>query len=156
MLLCAHWPSEFSDSNLNQRPNSFDPSWKGINLLFFSCCPFSGWYSPPQSPSGHFQIYGLWSTIFWTTDCYLLDIGQHSLFKPLTIRGNEKENRSFANKALNAINLDNILHHKSVKAMVPPYFKDQSVPIISYSYSSSIAPKIFNNKRVLQDFSIKI
>jgi hypothetical protein len=52
------------------------------------------------------------------------------------------ENRSFANKALDAINLDNIVHHKSVKAMVPPYFKDQSLPIISYSYSSSIAPKI--------------
>jgi hypothetical protein len=53
------------------------------------------------------------------------------------MRGNEPENRNFlplffANKGLDAINLGNILHHKSVKAMVPPYFKDHSVPIISY------------------------
>jgi len=26
--------------------------------------------------------------------------------------------------------------------MVPPYFKDQLVPVISYSYNSPIAPKI--------------
>jgi hypothetical protein len=38
--------------------------------------------------------------------------------------------------------------------MVPPYFKDQYNPISSYSYSSPIAPKIFNHKRVLQDFGI--
>jgi hypothetical protein len=55
---------------------------------------------------------------------------------------------------LDAINLGNILHHKSTKAMVPPYFKDQYNPISSYSYSSPIAPKIFNHKRVLQDFGI--
>jgi hypothetical protein len=88
-----------------------------------------------------------------------LDIGQHRLFKQVTMRGNEHENRNFlplffANKGLDAINLGNILHHKSVKAMVPPYFKDHSVPIISYSYTSPIASNIFNYKRLLQDFSI--
>jgi hypothetical protein len=60
----------------------------------------------------------------------------------------------FANKGLDAINLDNILRHKSVKAMVPPYFKDQSVSIISYSTISPIAPTICNYRHVLQDFSI--
>ena len=34
------------------------------------------------------------------------------------------------------------------------YSKDQSAPIISYSYSSPIAPTLFNYKRVLQDCSI--
>jgi len=34
--------------------------------------------------------------------------------------------------------------------MVQPYFKDQSVPIISYSYASPI----FNYIHVLQDLSI--
>ena len=38
--------------------------------------------------------------------------------------------------------------------LVPPYSKDQSVHIISYSYASPIAPNIINYKRVLQDFSI--
>ena len=50
--------------------------------------------------------------------------------------------------------MGNILHHKSVKAMFPPYFIYQSVSITSHSYSSFIAPKIFNYKRVLQDFGI--
>ena len=89
----------------------------------------------------------------------ILDIGHHRLFKPVEARGNEKENRSFlplyfANKGLDAINLGNILHHKSVRSKVPPYFKDQSVPIISYTYTSTIAPKIFNYRRVLQNLSI--
>jgi hypothetical protein len=69
----------------------------------------------------------------------------------------ENENRPFlppffANKGLAGINLGNILHHKSVKAMVPPYFKDHSVPIISYSYTSHTAHKILNYKRALQEF----
>ena len=76
----------------------------------------------------------------------------------MTIRGNEKKTKPFptlfSNKGLDAINLGNIQHHESVKAMVPPLFKDQSAPIISYSYSSPIAPTIFNYKRVLQDCSI--
>jgi hypothetical protein len=76
----------------------------------------------------------------------------------VTIRGNEKENKPFppffSYKDLDAINLGNIQHHESVKVMVPPLFKDQSAPIISYSYSSPIAPTLFNYKRVLQDCSI--
>jgi hypothetical protein len=38
---------------------------------------------------------------------------------------------SFANKGIDGINLGNILHHKSVKSKIPPYLKDQSVPIVS-------------------------
>jgi len=38
-----------------------------------------------------------------------------------------------------SINLGNILHHKSVKFKIPPYFKDQSVPIISYAYTIPVA-----------------
>ena len=89
----------------------------------------------------------------------ILDIGRFRLFKPVLTHETESEKRSFlplffANKGLDAINLGNILHHKSVKSKVPPYFKDQSVPIISYTYTSPIAPKIFNHKRVLQDLNI--
>ena len=36
---------------------------------------------------------------------------------------------------------------------IPAYFKNQSPPIISYSYSSPIAPKIFNYKNVLQELN---
>jgi hypothetical protein len=50
---------------------------------------------------------------------------------------------SFAN---DDINLDNILHHKSVESKIPPYLKDQFVPIISYDYTRPIASKCFNYK----------
>jgi len=60
-----------------------------------------------------------YSTLYKLT-AIILDIGQHKLSKPVTIRGNEKENRPslpffFANKCMDAIHLINILHHKSVR-----------------------------------------
>ena len=66
----------------------------------------------------------------------ILDIAHHRLFKPVSITENQKEKRSFlklnfANKGLDAINLSNILHTKNVRSKVPPYFKDQTVPLIS-------------------------
>jgi hypothetical protein len=62
-------------------------------------------------------------------------ISHHRLFKPVGIKTDEIDKRSilkfsFANKGIDAINLDNIPHHKSVKYKIPLYFKDQSVPII--------------------------
>jgi hypothetical protein len=52
------------------------------------------------------------------------------------------------------INLGNIIHHKSVKSKIPPYFKDQSVPLISYVYIRPIASKMFNYKHVLLHHNI--
>jgi len=67
----------------------------------------------------------------------VLDIAGHRLFKPVGIF----LKLSFANKGLYGINLGNILHHKSVKYKIPPYFKDQSGPIISYAYTIPIVSK---------------
>ena len=53
----------------------------------------------------------------------------------------------FRNKGLVAVNISNILNHKKVTSTIPAYFKNKSPPIISYSYSSPIAPKIFNSKK---------
>jgi hypothetical protein len=39
------------------------------------------------------------------------------------------------NKGINAINISNILNRKEVVKEIPPYFKNQSVPIVSYSYT---------------------
>jgi hypothetical protein len=52
----------------------------------------------------------------------------------------------FANKGIEAINISNILNRKEVVKEIPPYFKNQSVPIVSYSYTNSIDRKIFNYK----------
>jgi hypothetical protein len=65
----------------------------------------------------------------------VLDIAGHRPFKPVGIKKDEIDKRSFlklsfANKGLGGINLGNILHHKFNKSKIPPYFKAQSVPII--------------------------
>ena len=85
-----------------------------------------------------------------------MDIEGHILFKPDGIKKEEIVKRpflelSFANKGLDDIYLGNILHHKSVKSKIPPYFKDQSVPLISYAYIIPIASTNFNYKHVLHD-----
>ena len=84
----------------------------------------------------------------------VLDIAQYRLFKPTQTGPNEEETRSFLkihfkNKDLDAINLSNILHHKKVTSTIPAYFKPRQ-PLISYSYTTPIASKIFN---ALQDFT---
>ena len=42
------------------------------------------------------------------------------------------------------------------KSKIPPYFKDQSVPIISYVYTRPIASKKKNYKHVLHDWGFQI
>jgi hypothetical protein len=54
----------------------------------------------------------------------VLDIAGHRLFKPVGIKKDEIDKRSFlklsfANKDLDGINLGNTLHHKSVKSKIP-------------------------------------
>jgi hypothetical protein len=49
----------------------------------------------------------------------------------------------------------NILNRKEVVKEIPPYFKNQSVPIVSYSYTNSIGRKMFNYKETLQDINIE-
>jgi hypothetical protein len=52
-------------------------------------------------------------------------------------------------------NISNILNRKEVVKEIPPYFKNQSVPIVSYSYTNSIGRNIFNYKEALQDINIE-
>ena len=61
----------------------------------------------------------------------------------------------FANKGLDALKIFNILNNKNIKSKIPPYFTDQSTPIISYTYSRSIASKIFNYKKSLREVDFK-
>ena len=66
-----------------------------------------------------------------------------------------KRNRPFlkiklANKSIDALNFSNILNQKSVQSNIPPYFQNKESPCISYSYTRSVASKIFNYKRSLQ------
>ena len=74
----------------------------------------------------------------------VMEIASRRLCKPVGINKDEIDKRSFlklafANKCLDAIKLGDIFHHKSVKSKIPPYFKDQPVPIITYAYIIPIA-----------------
>jgi ERCC4-related helicase len=58
-------------------------------------------------------------------------------------------------RVLSNINISNILNRKEIVKEIPPYLKNQSVPIVSYSYTNSIGRKIFNYKEALQDINIE-
>ena len=59
----------------------------------------------------------------------------------------------FINKGIDAVNLPSILRSKSVTETVPTYFKEKEPPIISYTYTKTIASKIFNFSSTLSDFN---
>ena len=90
----------------------------------------------------------------------ICDVASFRLFKPVRSEPLHDNNRKFlhipfANKGIDAINISNILNRKEVVKEIPPYFKNQSVPIVSYSYTNSIGRKIFNYKEALQDINIE-
>ena len=60
----------------------------------------------------------------------------------------------FANKGIDALNIGNILNHKEVTKHIPAYFKYQTTPKISYTYTRSVASKLFNYKETIRDFNI--
>ena len=86
----------------------------------------------------------------------ILDISSNRLFIAVSVCDNtETKNRpflkiKFANKVIDALNFSNILNQKSVQSNIPPYFQNKESPCISYSYTRSVASKIFNYKRSLQ------
>ena len=59
--------------------------------------------------------------------------------------------RDFINKGIDAVNLPSILRSKSVTETVPTYFKEKRPPIILYTYTKTIASKIFNFSSTLSD-----
>ena len=85
----------------------------------------------------------------------ILDISSNRLFKAVRV-GEPSETRNrpflkvkFANKGIDALNLSNMLNQKSVQSKIPQYFQYKESPCISYSYTRSVASKIFNYKASL-------
>ena len=62
----------------------------------------------------------------------------------------------FHNKGIEMINLSQILHSKPVKKSIPSFFQNQTPPIISYSYTKTIAGKIYNFKQSIKDLDFEI
>ena len=99
------------------------------------------------------------NTIEYRLISIIADISIYRLFRPVQSRPLLKEHRhfmhlNFANKGIDALNISNVLHHKRVTSNIPSYFENQSVPIVSYSYTKTIASNIFNYKKALQNFSV--
>ena len=86
----------------------------------------------------------------------ILDISSNRLFEAVRVCDyTETKSRpflkiKFANKGIDALNVSNILNQKSVQSNIPPYLQNKESPCISYSYTRSVASKIFNYKRSLQ------
>ena len=57
----------------------------------------------------------------------------------------------FINKGIDTVNVPSILRSKSVTETVPTYFKEKEPLIISYTYTKTIASKIFNFSSTLLD-----
>ena len=91
----------------------------------------------------------------------ILDISSNRLFKavrvgePTEIRNRPFLNVKFANKGIDALNVSNILNQKSVQNKIPLYFQYKELPCISYSYTRSVASKIFNYKASLQQLDFQ-
>ena len=88
------------------------------------------------------------------------DIAHHRLYKPVSTSNTSNSGKSFlkinfSNKGLDAVNISNILRNKKVMSEIPPYFVEQTAPLISYSYIQPIASKIFNYKKTLNGLVLK-
>ena len=87
----------------------------------------------------------------------IFDTAQYRLFRPVRsdlLSTDAKTNfikLDFINKGIDAVNLPSILRSKSVTETVPTYFKEKEPPIISYTYTKTIASKIFNFSSALSD-----
>ena len=87
----------------------------------------------------------------------ILDTAQYRLFRPVhsDILSTDTKTHfirlDFINKGIDAVNLPSILRSKSVIETVPTYFKEKQPPIISYTYTKTIANKIFNFSSILSD-----
>ena len=91
-------------------------------------------------------------------DSSFMDISRSRLFKPVqTLPNSDPPNAilklRFENKGLDAICLSNILNHRSLCSKIPPHFNNTK-PCISYSYTRTIASKIFNYKATLRDIDV--
>ena len=87
----------------------------------------------------------------------ILDTAQHRLFRsvrrdlPSTDAKTHFIKLDFINNGIDAVNLPSSLRSKSVTETVPTYFKEKEQPIISYTYTKTIASAIFNFSSTFSD-----
>ena len=97
-------------------------------------------------------LYSIWCFIKWHSTIYTEAVGYVSHLLE-SIFATHFKATYFVPLMFGKDDLGSI-HHKSIKSKIPLYFKDQSVPINSYTYTTPMPTKIFSHKKVLQDLSI--
>ena len=90
----------------------------------------------------------------------ICDVASFRLFKPVRFEPLHDNNRNSSifrllTNEIDDINISNLSNRKEVVKENPSYLKNQSVPIVSYSYTNSIGRTIFNYKEALQNINIE-
>lgn len=85
----------------------------------------------------------------------IYDVNTFRLFKPVWTALLSQGSMQFLHLNFD-LTFSNILNHKEVSSHVPEYLQIQTVPIVSYYYTNTLAPTIFNYKKLLQDFKNKM
>ena len=98
------------------RTKRFSISLQSLNTPFNECLQASC----SDQLSGEYKVNNI-----------ILDIGNCRLYKPVSSSNpldtpDKFLHLKFTNKGIDAININNILHHKDVTKSIPPYFKHQS------------------------------
>ena len=60
----------------------------------------------------------------------------------------------FHNKGVEMINLSGILHSRRVKDTIPVLFEHNEPPTVSYKYTKTIGPSVFNFKKVTESINL--
>jgi len=90
-----------------------------------------------------------------------LDIIESKLFKPRKPQKQKsipkyKVNIEFVNKALDFINLPQILRSKNIKNNSPLLMEETDVPMVVYSLSQTIRSKVFNYKKFVSNLDLDL
>ena len=62
----------------------------------------------------------------------------------------------FLNKGIEMIKISQILHSKPIRKSIPSCMLNQTPPIVSYSYTKTIASKIFNFKQTIEELDFEV
>ena len=65
-------------------------------------------------------------------------------------------NLQFDNKGIEMINLPQILNNKSVIDAIPSFLTHKQPPIVSYSYTQTMGPKILNYKQCIKNLDFDV
>jgi hypothetical protein len=62
----------------------------------------------------------------------------------------------YHNKGIDMVNLPRILNSKYVRDAVPGFVQNATPPIVSFKYTKTIAGRVFNQKKVVEDLDVNV